>query len=93
MGGAQKHCTQTKRTSMPFSHLGKLKKGLKCTLDNAVQQAVVQWFRNQSNSLQRGQTKMCIQGAPVHIPVTCILTVAVASTVSILERISFIHAA
>jgi hypothetical protein len=50
--------------------LEKLKKDLKYTLGNAVQQAVVQWFRKQSNSLQIGQAKMCIKDAPVHIPVT-----------------------
>jgi len=76
-----------------FHILEKLKKDLKYTLGNAVQQAVVQWFRKQSNSLQIGQAKMCIKGAPVHIPVTCILTVVVPSTVSILERTSFIYAA
>jgi hypothetical protein len=25
MGGAQTHCTQTKRIALPFSHLGKAK--------------------------------------------------------------------
>jgi hypothetical protein len=65
----------------------------KLTLDNAVQQAVVQWFRKQFNSLQTGQAKMCIRRAPVQIPVTYSLTVAVLSTVSILERVPFIYTA
>jgi hypothetical protein len=78
---------------MPFSHLGKAKKDLKYTLGNAVQQAVVQWFKKQSNFLQITQAKMCSKGASLQIPVTSILTVAVPSTVSILEWISFTYAA
>lgn len=86
----------THRPNVPLCHfhiLETLKKDLKCTLDNAVQQAVVEWFKKQSNSLQTGQAKMCIKGAPVQIPVTCTLTVAVPSTVIIFERISFIYTA
>jgi hypothetical protein len=82
--------------NVPLCHfhiLEKLKKDLKCTLGNAVQQAVVQWFRKKSNSLQIGHAKMCINCAPVQIPVTCTLTVTVPSTVSILQRISLTYAA
>lgn len=84
------------RPHVPLSHfhiLEKIKKDLKCTLGNAVQQTVVQRFRKQSSSLQIGQAKVRINCAPVQIPVTCILTAAVPSTVSILEQISFIYAA